>query len=453
MNLARGFILLFVGLFSVARAQSLDAVPASRRIDWSGAGYTGALRSSYAAREARASSQAEIQRALDRFSADGRGGRVVVEGAVRLRSPLRVRGSGVELVGGGRGAELVVQSGSDLGGRAAIDASGPQFFGPRTRLARVRGAYRKGADALRVAGVAADDALRGGVVAVTMGPPSNGDWRPINQGFGPGCADRGYCFRDQHSYFHVTRASLEEGGGALRLERPLPWDIPDTHAPVEVHRWAPGLADVRVANLSIVMRSARYQGHFRERGFDAVRLRFAAHSRVENVRIDGADYGVVCTMCAKSEVSGVVLTAPASREGPRRWTGHVGIRITGADNRARDFDVRARFVHDLSVDKFSVANVFERGRGVDVNMDHHRAQNWATLWRDIDLGDGGRAFDSGGSGNRGIHAGPFTTFVDLKARRPLGGLERDFGAYLNFVNVRVEGGRQGGAMARTWLFA
>jgi hypothetical protein len=69
---------------------------------------------------------------------------------------------------------------------------------------------------------------------------------------------------------------------------------------------------------------------------------------------------------------------------------HAGIWVLGgADNLVQNFRMNTRFVHDLSVDKFATANVFRAGSGVDLNMDHHKAQNWATLWTALDMGERG----------------------------------------------------------------
>lgn len=101
--------------------------------------------------------------------------------------------------------------------------------------------------------------------------------------------------------------------------------------------------------------------------------------------------------------------------------------------------------------KFSTGVVVSYGRGVDLNMDHHRGHNYGTLWTQLDFGKGTRSFDSGGSSNRGIHAGAYTTFWNLAAAgNQLGDLENDLGPGLNFV-----GERRGGAIGhkRAWLDA
>jgi hypothetical protein len=58
-----------------------------------------------------------------------------------------------------------------------------------------------------------------------------------------------------------------------------------------------------------------------------------------------------------------------------------------ADVLVSNFEINARYIHDMSIDKFAQGVVWTRGRGADMNMDHHKAQNYATLWTDINLGE------------------------------------------------------------------
>ena len=70
----------------------------------------------------------------------------------------------------------------------------------------------------------------------------------------------------------------------------------------------------------------------------------------------------------------------------------------GTENLVTGFDVRARLVHDVSVEWYALHTVFSKGRGLDLNMDHHREANYSSLFSQLDCGAGTRPFDSGGSG-------------------------------------------------------
>jgi hypothetical protein len=86
--------------------------------------------------------------------------------------------------------------------------------------------------------------------------------------------------------------------------------------------------------------------------------------------------------------------------------------------------------------------VFANGRGVDLNLDHHREANYSTLFSNLDCGAGTRPFDSGGSGNRGAHSGAYSTFWNVRATRSLKAPAKDFGPLLNFIGCVLEGTEQ-----------
>ena len=58
-------------------------------------------------------------------------------------------------------------------------------------------------------------------------------------------------------------------------------------------------------------------------------------------------------------------------------------------------------IHDVSVQSGAMLNVVTRGRGQDVNLDHHRQAPFANLFTDYDMGFGTRPFGSAGASPRG----------------------------------------------------
>jgi len=118
--------------------------------------------------------------------------------------------------------------------------------------------------------------------------------------------------------------------------------------------------------------------------------------------------------------------------------GHHGIDVShGTENLVTQFDVQTRFVHDVSVEWYALHTVFANGRGVDLNMDHHREANYSSLFSNLDCGAGTRPFNSGGSGNRGAHSGAYSTFWNIRAAGPLRLPPRDFGPLLNFIGLEL----------------
>lgn len=69
------------------------------------------------------------------------------------------------------------------------------------------------------------------------------------------------------------------------------------------------------------------------------------------------------------------------------------------------FSINAKWIHDLSVAYGASLNAFTAGRGLDLNVDHHRAGPWANLFTNINVGCGSRPFFSSGRQGKGAHAG------------------------------------------------
>jgi hypothetical protein len=97
--------------------------------------------------------------------------------------------------------------------------------------------------------------------------------------------------------------------------------------------------------------------------------------------------------------------------------------------------VQTKFVHDISVEWYALHTVFSNGRGVDLNMDHHREANYSSLFSNLDCGAGTRPFNSGGSGDRGAHSGAYSTYWNIHAAGPLELPAADFGPLLNFIGI------------------
>src|SRR5207253_4830596 len=95
----------------------------------------------------------------------------------------------------------------------------------------------------------------------------------------------------------------------------------------------------------------------------------------------------------------VTLTVSASRAvgaEAHGANGHHGIDIgRGTENLVTNFNVQTEFVHDISVEWYALHTVFSKGRGINLNMDHHREANYSSLFSQLDLGAGTRPFNSG----------------------------------------------------------
>jgi len=224
------------------------------------------------------------------------------------------------------------------------------------------------------------------------------------------------------------------GSGTVTLERPLPLEVDTSWSP-ELRALMPSVQEVGVEGLTMEFSGTPYPGHFLERGYNAIYFNGVLNSWVRDVRVLNADYGVNVNGSSFVTVQDVVIDTNFDR-GP--LVGHHALTSAGgADNLFTRFDIRKTFVHDLSVDSYTLGTVWADGRGVDLNMDHHGRGNYGTLWTKLDLGAGRRPFASGGSAPlRMPHSGARTALWNVTAAREIALPPIDFGPLLTFVGVR-----------------
>jgi Pectate lyase superfamily protein len=230
-------------------------------------------------------------------------------------------------------------------------------------------------------------------------------------------------------------------GGQLELERPLPYDVRPEWTP-ELHRFVPSVQEVGIEHLSIHFPWSAYPGHFKENGYNGIFFTGVAQSWIDDVEVQNSDIGIDLDPTNFCTVSNVKLTVSASRavgEASQGMNGHHGIDIGhGTENLVTNFDVQTKFVHDISVEWYALHTVFSKGRGIDLNMDHHREANYSSLFSDIDCGAGTRPFDSGGSRDRGAHSGAYSTYWNIRATSPMPFPASDFGPLLNLIGVHTK---------------
>lgn len=231
-------------------------------------------------------------------------------------------------------------------------------------------------------------------------------------------------------------------GTSIELERPLPYDVRLEWTP-EIHKFVPSLQEFGVEHLSIHFPWSAYLGHFKEKGYNALFFEDVAQCWINDVEIQNSDFAIdlnSTNFCTVSNVKLTTSTTRAVRPDARGASGHHGIDVShGTENLVTGFDVQTKIVHDISVEWYALHTVFSRGRGVDLNMDHHREANYSSLFSQLDVGAGTRPFNSGGSSNRGPHAGAHNTYWNIQATVPLQLPAVDFGPMLNFVGVKTNG--------------
>lgn len=205
-------------------------------------------------------------------------------------------------------------------------------------------------------------------------------------------------------------------GDRVRLDRPLRFDVDRRWRP-RVLAFEPTVRDVGIERLRFEFPRVPYAGHFTELGHNAIAFDDVADCWVRDVIIDHCDSGVFglgrfCTF------DGVTYNSARPVDGRFGAAGHHGVYLGGDDNLFTRFRFNTKFIHDLTVSRCA-GNVFSRGTGVDVCLDHHKRAPHANLFTDIDLGDGSRPWPSGGGDALGKHCAAWGTFWNLRANNPI----------------------------------
>jgi hypothetical protein len=225
--------------------------------------------------------------------------------------------------------------------------------------------------------------------------------------------------------------------GSITLERHLPFQV-DTNWTPTVRAVMPTVREVGVEHLTLEMAPMRYPGHFNERGYNGIYYVGAHDSWVRNVTLMNAELGISIYRSFFVTVTDVVLDSNVSGQAQ---IGHHGLNSArGADIWFTRFDLKQRYVHDLTVDGYAMGTVWSKGKGVDMNMDHHGRAPYGTLWTDLDLGRGSRAYDNGGAGNRLPPTASYTTSWNLRGTGNVEFPPGSYGPNMNFVGVGAGSG-------------
>ena len=230
-------------------------------------------------------------------------------------------------------------------------------------------------------------------------------------------------------------------GARVTFDRPLRFETRAAWRP-EVRAFNPTVTESGIEHLGFAFPAAKYRGHFKEDGHNAIELRSVFNCWVRDVVIHNGDLGINVVACHNT-LDGVLLTADVARgtvdAGVPDCTGHHGIQLKNAeDNLITNFEVRAPYVHDLTVEHAS-GNVFAQGRGLDLNFDHHKDTPYENLFTDIDCGRGTRVWRCGGGASLGRQSAGWTTFWNIRAARPLEPAPKTWGPVtMNFIGLRTK---------------
>lgn len=293
------------------------------------------------------------------------------------------------------------------------------------KLADVTAAAKLGDTTLKVSTTTGITA--GGWVRLMMTDAAGSLFKALHQGHFPGnvAEDGG------KQVFRFYSKVKSVAAGTVVLERPLPLAV-DTQWKPELRAVKPSVSEVGIEHMTMEFAGTTYPGHFKEHGYNAIQLSGVLDSWVKNVTVLNADYGVnLLGSCQFVTVTDVTLDTNMDRG---TLVGHHGLDAgSGGDLLFTRFDVKKKFVHDLTVDGYARGIVWSNGKGVDLCMDHHGRAPYGSLWTNLDMGAGTRPFQSGGSANRMPHSAAYSTFWNLTAAKALALPANDYGPLLNFV--------------------
>ena len=223
--------------------------------------------------------------------------------------------------------------------------------------------------------------------------------------------------------------------GRVTIDRNLPLSVKLAWRP-EIRQFEPTVTECGIEDVCFLFPKRTYKGHFTEKGYNAISFSGVVDCWARNIRIVNADSGIYAKgrFCT---VQRILLETDGCKNDRRGVFGHHGVTLGGSDNLLTEFDIKMRFVHDITVAR-SWGCVISNGRGVDMCFDHHKRAPLANLFTNLDLGAGGRMWRCGGGRSLGRNCGAFGTFWGIRAKKPQkhpGG----FGpASINLVGVETD---------------
>ncbi|KAL4431405.1 hypothetical protein ABPG75_006661 [Micractinium tetrahymenae] len=202
------------------------------------------------------------------------------------------------------------------------------------------------------------------------------------------------------------------GKGWIQLDRELPFNL----TAGSVHDYAPSLQDSGIDRLTIKFdgrRPSQYTVHSADRGYNAIAFDHAANVWVSQVTILNSENALTMHWVDHASVLDVTVSVTqnyAAKDDAWQRQGHHAIALAMSQAvLVQRFAINARYYHDVALGRGASLNVFNGGRGLDLNL-HHDSGSFGNLFSDIDTGYGDHTFDSPGS----TATGPGGTFWNLR---------------------------------------
>jgi hypothetical protein len=359
---------------------------------------------------------------LDAIASVEEGALLIPAGRYRINEVLRIDKSNVVLRGAGRD-ETVLFFPDHL---YAVEGQGPQLspYGPYgwswgggfiwvegpaaadERITTVDAIAVRGDDAVEVASV---ERIQPGQMIRLVQYESDGS---LSLHLHAGHALSGPCLVDRPGFKIIDWAVRVERveGNRLVFDRPLRTDVRPEWRP-EIRSYNPSVREVGIEQLTVEFPVTEYNKHHKEPGYNAILFQEVFNGWVRDVAVVNFDSAIQFWYSRYMTGDGILLAGRG---------GHYGLNLGGCqDCLMTRFVIENQSVHDTSVSNLGNGNVFSRGKGPNINFDHHRGAAYENLFSDIDIGKswrgGRRIFLSSGT-----RSGHFTaareTFWNLRPK-------------------------------------
>lgn len=373
----------------------------------------------------------------------------IPEGTYRITKKLHIVGGQVVLRGAGQNKTILYfpHSLSEVYGNRVTSDGNSEYcwkgawiyyhswtpLNNQTRLTKIMEPASRGSRRLQVHNTSG--LVPGQWIFVSVDDTKTGGlWRYVHANMFPAVSK----IAGQKGMLRFPTRVAEVGEHTITLERPLPFDIRQQWRP-KIYNFKAFTQNAGVEHLTIYFPQQQYAGHHNEAGFNGIYMVGLANCWVRDVHIHNADNAILVNGFFNT-VSDILITSD-SRDVRYPEQGHLGIGLlAGSDNLVTRFNITSIYHHDIVLEAGPMLSVVSGGKGVDLNMDHHRCQGYANLFTDIDCGKGTRPFFSNGPQWRGPHTGSYSTFWNIRSEQPYPLPEDpgEFGPRATFVGVHVD---------------
>ena len=223
----------------------------------------------------------------------------------------------------------------------------------------------------------------------------------VNRGCGARVSKEG-CVADINGQADLVRWMVRIAaisGNTITLQRALPVPV-DPSWKAQLHRVPDSMIrEAGISDITVEFPWSPAANHLSEAGYNAIFVSGAVNAFVTNVAVVNVDTGIMISQSTHVSVDGVSLGAYDS-----------------SDVEIANFDIRGEWTHDVTV-RGTLMAVMHNGRGDNMNLDSHRSAPYATLYSNIQLGDGTRPYGTGGALARGYPTARFTTYYNIRTNK------------------------------------